>query len=213
MPPQQIGASVSMTAGASAAGLGRLHGKNMSSSAHNSSAGQQMRASAIHSTPEALGRVGLRTDGELGGHPGKRQKTSDSEDEPASSSAGAAYSGAHLAGPHRETALRGSSQPGTDSDRQQLSPVAGGPSESNLSGTASPPNVQGGPGVWDPGQENPASAAAMRLQQAKHAQHAQQRSNLPRAAAGGPPSPEQSSALPRHGTPSALLSPQQMRRR
>lgn len=212
MPPQQIGASVSMTAGANAAGLGRLHGKNISSSAHNSSAGQQMRSSAIHSTPEALGRVGLRTDGELSGHLGKRQKTSDSEDEPASSSAGAAYSGAHLAGPHGETALRGSSQPGTDINRQQLSPAAGGPSESNLSGTASPPNVQGGPDVWDPGQENPAGAAARRLQ-AKHAQHAQQRSNLPRAAAVRPASPEQSSALPRHGTPSALLSPQQMQRR
>ena len=171
-----------------------------------------MRASAIHSTPGALGRVGLRTSGELGGHQGKRQKTSDSEDEPASSSAGAAYSGARLAGPHGKSALRGSSQPGTDSDRQQLSPASVGPSESNLSGTASPPNVQGGPGVWDPAQEDLAGAAAMRLQ-AKHKQHAQQSSNFRRAAAGGPASPQQSSALPRHATTSALLSPEDMPRR
>ena len=212
MPPQQIGASISMTAGANAAGLGRLHGKTMSSSAHNSSAGQQMRASAIHSTPEALGRVGLRTSGQVGGHQGKRQKTSDSEDEPASSSAGAAYSGARLAGPHGESALRGSSQSGTDSDRQQLSPASVGPPESNQSGTASPPNVQGGPGAWDPAQEDLAGATARRLQ-AKHAQHAQQSSNLPRTAAGWPASPQQSSVLPRRATASALLSPEHMPRR
>jgi hypothetical protein len=159
-----------------------------------------------------LGRVVLCLNEEFGAHQGKRQKTSDSEEELASSSAGAAYPGARLAGPHGESALRGSSQPGTVSDRQPLPPASVGPSESNLSGTASPPNVQGGPGVWDPAQEDLAGAAARRLQ-AKHTKHDQQSSNLRRAAAGGPASPQKSSALPRHATTSALLSPEDMPRR